>query len=459
MLADPHKLGNPDAFDALADLFLGQDHKVHAHEAAMGLPVGQGGGAGRATSLHAGKEGEESGNPASPAKLTLVSDSDDPSGGGPAAAPCIEALALGHLPVMAAAWASQYARHAADRVQAPIAFIRLSGQDVRIELHSPAGAKPQASRAFADAPAALEFVSRLAGRVILMTDTGREAELAQTPGIDRVTLLTSGDEAGIVAAYGLLKTLAQRLRAARGAGAESALRVAVMGAPPARAEFVIERLRDASHAFLNLDLKSDACIARIEAGSPGIQLYAGPLAGPVADLLLLITHTNPGRTTPPKEPTPAPTTSGMPIPAIAVPVKPQEPMGLPETFLGTTIDSLTIFIQGLDPLAARCPYAEEIELALDEDGVLHLLARAEGYGQRGRALERLTVASAWAEMHRRVLQLTLKDIQRPIAGLTPVMHVLTDQPAAWRTLLDSPVRVHMLSPVTVGSEWTCAPVN
>lgn len=481
MIADPHKLGNPDAFDALADLFLGQMNAVQAHDAALGATPRTRSGADR-TALHAPSREVSSSHKLTLADVRPTHDADCDRKLPPVEVPPrIEALVLGHLPVMASAWAAQYARHVADRIQKPVAAIRLAGgggDHVRIELHTPAGSGNAGPRAATNIIAAVEAVRKHAARIILMTDTGREPELAQTAGIDRVTLLTSGDEAGIVAAYGLIKTLAQRLKAAHGPGGEAVLRVAVMGAPPARAEFVVERLRDAARAFLGIELPSDACIARIGPGPVGAELFDGCMDAPVQDLVGMLNTTVATPRLARVEPEAAAT--HVEVTEVAEPVVAKiEP---PVAAIGTGQPagaraesschatgpaashahpgSLSGFVSGLVSMAARYPHAEEIELALDDEGGLHVLGRAEAYAQRARTLERLMAAAAWAETNRKVLQLTLGDSAKTLANRPAVMHVFTDQPVSWRQLLDSPLRVHMLAAVTTHApDWACAPVN
>lgn len=124
--------------------------------------------------------------------------------------------------------------------------------------------------------------------------------------------------------------------------------------------------------------------------------------------------------------------------------------------------SLTLHIPGLMALEARCPLAPEVELAIDEFGAMHALARAESHAQAARALQRLMIASSWAESNRRVLELTLRGGgSRWIGAGAPTMHVFTDQPKLWRGMLESPLKLHLLAVVdrAANPDWVCAELN
>ncbi|MGD9688781.1 MAG: hypothetical protein AB7K52_02520 [Phycisphaerales bacterium] len=501
MIADPHKLGNPDAFDELADLFLGQMGTVHAHDAALGaIPMAR---SSDRTDPPASR------GPITPAerapsapRLTLVSDRAEapaPRTWGPPVDRCpiehtprIEVLLLGHLPVMAAAWVGQYVRHVADRVQAPVALARLSAGSLRVELHAPAGCRPEVVSGNT-LESALRTMHASARRVVIVTPSAREMEAVASAGVSRVSLLTSGDEAGIVAAYGIVKSVAQRLRDGRGIDPASVLRVAVMGAPPGRAEFVINRLRDASRAFLGLDLQADTCIPRIgmTPGQSGLPLFDGPFDAPIDDLVAMVglgpvaradVSAPPSGAGKPGVSTRASDEHVLHIADAPVPDDlPSEPEGdsrahtsedpvMPAADEESARDAdvvLSAFIPGLERLVARCPYAEEIELAAEEPAPgaaarrLHLLVRAERYADRARAMERLAIASDWARAHRRLLELTTGEAAWTLSADAPQQHVFTDQPAAWRRLLDSHLRIHVLTPRTPVQhpDWACAPVN
>ncbi len=109
---------------------------------------------------------------------------------------------------------------------------------------------------------------------------------------------------------------------------------------------------------------------------------------------------------------------------------------------GAELD-LAHFVPGLAGIAARCPYAEEVQLAVDALGRLHLLARADD--DDASAIEWLTVASAWATEHLKLLGMTLPTAQRLDESLRPTLHLFSDRASRVRRLLDTDMRVHVLA--------------
>lgn len=515
---------DPAAFDALADLFLGSNGSVAAHDAAMGVaPRGMRGSAGGGSSVGAGATNQEAAAaPTAPGvhvgregpRLVLVNDLNParevcPEPGSAGAGPTprarreraargvagedeggsggmsrgVEVVILGHLPVMASAWASQYARHAADRVQGPVAVARVSGGRVRIEMVPPAGgvvggvvgglaeARGLEAGAARDLDAALSLIRETARRVIVFGEGVLEERAARAQGVSRVTLLSSGDEAGVVAAYGIVKRLAGAI-GDRAEGEGPVLHVAVMGAPPARADYVLDRLERACRTFLRLPLRRDTCIARIGGGPVGVEVYDGPLDAPVEDLVAMLavgevggpafesvgTEGAPGPETAPAQYAAPSATPPSPLSDVASDVGAErcgDGASAPDGLLSDLVCA------GLGTLEARCPGAPEVEIALDESGVLHVLARAEAYAEPGRALVRLATAAGWAWANRRVLGLTRAPGGPMIdESAAVVSHLFTDQPARWRGLLDAPIRMHVMLPARpAAGAWACADLN
>jgi hypothetical protein len=411
----------------------------------------------------------------------------------------VESLVLGHLPVMTSAWAAQYVRRCAEGHAAPVAVVRITGGLVRVELH---GAPAALAGTDEDAGAcecledALLLAGRCCARVIVFPESKAEAEAAGASGVTQVTLLTSADESGVVAAYRSLKAMAQALNG-------RSCHAVVMGAPPDRADFAARRLADACRQFLGLSLSFGEPIPRIGGGPVGRTLFSGPARVPVAEMLTAVraaavgprrrTHPALRATDQPTTPHPSAESAAPPIPDVtAVPVdesalhaamrgpaaRQSLPANPPEAVhsaiptpapavdphpAATHADSLlAAHIPGLCPMAARCPFADDVELAFDAHGGLHLLAGAVGLTRDQRTIETLTAAAAWAQTNIRVLALTLPEGKRLVPdGVRPTLHLFTDRPAAFRTLLDSPIRVHLLAPIVKvrNADWFCAALN
>ncbi len=132
-----------------------------------------------------------------------------------------------------------------------------------------------------------------------------------------------------------------------------------------------------------------------------------------------------------------------------------EPKAAAETSRG----ALAAFIAGFTATAVRCPYADEVEIAIDTEGRLHLLARSESPSSDDRVIGGLMVAAAWAESHAPLLRPAIPGMH-PGNG-TPMLHLFTSTPKASRRLADTSLRLHLLAAVKVGdrSGWYCAELN
>jgi hypothetical protein len=114
---------------------------------------------------------------------------------------------------------------------------------------------------------------------------------------------------------------------------------------------------------------------------------------------------------------------------------------------------LARFVAGLSPLPVRAPGHERIEIAVDADGVLHLLAREI-------ALRELPVVERWVHAHRELIAMACPQHRFDPAGRT-LCHVFASEPISVADLHASNLRLHVLAPVSVGDKtaWYAAPLN
>ena len=115
---------------------------------------------------------------------------------------------------------------------------------------------------------------------------------------------------------------------------------------------------------------------------------------------------------------------------------------------------MSSLIPGLTPLESRCPKAGRVELATDEQGRLHLVARSGA--DPTQPVDALIAASAWAREHLALLLRAEPTLAPPSpdpeADSSPVLHLVTTEPKLIRPLLDADVRVHLLTEVEVGGQ-------
>ncbi len=399
--------------------------------------------------------------------------------------PTLEGLILGHLPVLAAAWVMQYARHEADNTGAPVGVIKLRAGQASVELVGYHGEEPPA---LGDLGSGLSWGLARAARWLIRVDELSEARLAELGVFGTLTLLTGADEAAVVASYRTLKALLRR-------GEEDLppVRLAIMGSTPERASDAGAKLARTTELHLGRRIEATACIARIGPGAT-TSVYRGALEGTVEEALALIRRLADGiGASAAAEPRPlvspptsvlrlaAPSSDGEepdPPAAISVPVgerirRGSEPVSgarpSPERAAPEAGRPLARHIAGLSPLTVTCPYWPQIELAVGPEGGLHLLlacAGDDGAAERA-GVGQLASAASWARAHAGILRLAHAALANGHAGSgldagrEPVLHLLTPHPARARHLLDSGVRVHFLAEVRVGDQrgWVCAELN
>lgn len=110
-------------------------------------------------------------------------------------------------------------------------------------------------------------------------------------------------------------------------------------------------------------------------------------------------------------------------------------------------------VDGLEPLAPRCPGRETVELAADASGRLHLLVREDG-------LRDLTFVERWAVAHRELLAMACPVLRQLRPG-TVRGHVFTEEPLRVADLHGTDLQLHVLAPVEVEGRqgWYAAALN
>lgn len=454
--------GRSDPFDTLADLFLGPPVRV---EATSPAPLRLVGDNPSITPPEGTAPREIPRAPHRPAPMPMPPQQDglalDSSTRGGVA---IEGLVLGHLPIFASAWATQYAKHVAETSRVPVAFLRFTGDRASLDLYLPGPLSEPIPTGAATLAEAIVVASARAPRWIVRLPDACEPDLADG-AVDVLTLLTGADEAAVVACYRTLKSLSAGTtdRDSDEIAGPDLWRVAVMGSDPVKAGQAGTKVRRAAEAFLEASLDISACVARIGV-LKSAQLFDGTATMPWRDALRLVRST-PQTAPPPHTPTPPDGRSGpkpgpasSPAPAPRIEVRPiaNDPSRLEARSIPPASQSAskppveTPAIPGLRPSAARCPACPAIELASDAAGRLHLIAAVDSPD----AVAALLAVSAWAKEHAALLSLA----DRALVNLTdPTLHCLTTEPAGVRRLLDTSIRVHAV--VRVGSQTALVDLN
>ncbi len=394
--------------------------------------------------------------------------------------PHVECLLLGHLPVLGGPWVAQYADRLAEE-HGDAALVQLRPGDCSIEVFSPLttdDAAAEVGRPTTEPADSAEQAIRLIGPTVqrwaVRVDGGDHARLLRCGVFDSITLLGGADEAAIVAAYRTFKELA-----AAGEQLERplpALRYAVVGADEGASASAQNRIAQAARSFLQLAIEPAAAVRKIRPMNvaqvgrwTSVPQFADCLAwisGAVSRPIRLST----AAPVPPVAPerahdVPDPiagvcrsiaddgvTTDTPAVPAAVMQAVAPSTEASPEQRLA----SLTSHLPSLTPMAARCPRAASVELAIDADGRLHLLVRSDVSD----AVSNLLAASAWAIEHRDVLALTQPDVEIDV-DRSPMLHLFTDAAVTVRGLIDSQIKLHLLAESVNADRtiWVCVDLN
>lgn len=392
----------------------------------------------------------------------------------------IELAVVGHLPVRAGVWLTPYA-DAIAREQGPTALLRLDPDVASLLLLRPSDDDAPPAPENATLPEAIEQLARAADTWILRPPPNTPLQQLVEAGADRLTILSSADEAAVVAAYQLIKDLVE---AAEHAGCKlPAMGLAVLGSDRHAAERMRQRLNRTTNTFLGIELPMTACICQMQ---PTIRAadfgrYTNEPPRTIGVYLDLIHDAiDPTERTPPVHAEPGP-------PVVQVPSRPTpravDPAAIPRSKVAQparikvppkpTIDvepkqpdralepdekgapvPLAKYVDALTELSAvRCPGHELVELGVDKSGRIHVLAREA-------QLRDLRIVETWAKAHRELIAMACPDQQFDPAGKI-VSHVFTDTPATVADLHASDLHLHVLTPVMVEGRqgWYAAPLN
>ncbi len=459
-----------DAFDALADLFLGGSSdafgagSVAAGAGSAAARPGVGGDA-RATREEldllgvtvaggawglVGVEAEErvaSGATPAPCDATEGerTQGDGGSGGGGGVRRAAEVVLIGNVPGFPSAWLAQIAGR--DAATGAVMVIDARGAGVRVQCF---GARVGSAR---DVAGAIDVGAAACVRVMLCCDASEVPEILSVGLASRVRLISGADEASVVAAYRLIKSV---MSGASESG--TTISVCFVGADQPTAAAAAKRLSDATMKFIGVHVEMENAVARL--GGAGAlaasEVFEGRRDRSGCELAMQVARAGAARTIAAPAAAERTRSSRLLVEEVTPEVVPMTPSVEPETVdleiacvkaeprveaeggAGEgEMESLASVIGGLIALRARCPHAPAVELALDAAGGLHVIAA----GDRPGVVAELATARAWAVTHREVLALTTT---RAIASGEPVSHVLSERPSALRHLLDAGLRVHAM---------------
>ena len=412
----------------------------------------------------------------------------------------VEVVLPGHLPILSGPWIAQYADRVAEHAGGRTALVQLRNDrtalelfnppDDQVRLLSPAGAIRERPGSFSQAVAATApYVSRW----LIRWEGNDYANLVTRKGITSISLLGGTDEAAIVAAYRTIKNIVLASRETE--TTVPMISYATVGADAASARRAVARLAQSARRFLGTEVREGIVIPRMR---PLFAEQVGRWPGRtnLSQVLQQIIHQHEKYSAPPVESAPAINPQKAEAETEQVPaaendelIMPPEPASAEkdrsviqravaashvvadlhpyaptsDLFTGsdtagkeaksssdvnnltgeqaeTFNDRLVNHIVGLIPLSATCPFAQDVELAVDKTGTLHLLTVFEGDDDR---TAQLLAAESWLKQHGELIKLAHPHLNID-TGRQSVMHMFTTAARRARPLLDSSVRLHLL---------------
>lgn len=442
-------------FDALADLFLGPASEPPADtDVPSDLPTDL-----PTESTSAALDDLELPDAPTSTASDAPAASDRQSAGKPARKPGIEAILLGHMPVLASAWVRQHAAMRARELGGSVALIRLQGGTLTVDLIGDligdlsgnlsadrTGTEGFSAQTPATTPAeAMALARRHASEVLIRVDETAEPELFGSRAVDRFTVLSGTDDAAVVGAYRALKAAGPLID-------DRPVQVAWLASDEARLAEARQKLDTAVEHFLTVAVEHQQTTQRIDT-SIASTIYRGPCTEPVKALLAALATAEPIARAAVEAPPRQAHTSSEQAPTLSARNEPK-PRVVPQR--SPTAASL---IAGLTPINLTCPDATGIDFFTDDAGALHIAAIADmtrAFQSPAEAIEHLLAAKAWATKNSDLLARAVPSLR---TAAEPEVHLITDQPKQVRGLLDTAIRLHALVLIGTGTNTQRATIE
>ena len=258
---------------------------------------------------------------------------------------------------------------------------------------------------------------------------------------DCVTLLSGADQAAVVGAYRLLKGLIS----ASGNSVElPSIRLIIVGAEERAASDAASRIVQTAHHQLDVQIEVGHPLPAMGSTSNVISQVSFPRTRNIVDLMGCIRNSFGQNeeipTTPRFEESQEPTTVQEQVKM----VEPEEITAVSQSSpdpVPATASIYTVNVEGLLSITPRCPMAEHVELAVDGEGRMHVLANAEDFRD-------CAIVAAWFGRHHKLIVMACGgmgiDTEKP-----PVQHLFTDDAVSVADLHGSGVRLHLIAEVEV----------
>ncbi len=359
----------------------------------------------------------------------------------------VELLIPAHLPVQGGLWLVPYAGRAAD--EGNTMLVRMHDETIdfasignmRVELESCRSIETILSNI--DSPVS---------HWIFQPPSDGDAVSLLHGDPDIITLLSGADQAAVVSAYRLLKSF---VTASKDQDSLPPIRIVIVGAEERAANDASSRIVQTAKHQLGITVEVGHPLPAMGSQSKVQSQCSIPRSSNLIDLLSRLRAS--------VAPEDSLETTERVLPEF--PVEEVEdkttPLIMEESEQDVLIEEaavkeviaceskLSSYVDGLLSIKPRCPEHMDIELALDGEGNIHVLAHAESFRET-------TIVAAWASKHRELIRMACGGIELNATG-DVIQHFFTDDPVSVAELHGTGVKLHLLTEVQTGG--TCVPFS
>jgi hypothetical protein len=366
----------------------------------------------------------------------------------------IELLLPAHLPVQGGLWLVPYAGREAGG--GTVVLVRMHEETVDVAVLGKGDVTLEGCTSIEEA---LERVTIPNVHWIVQPPTDSDPASLLHCDADRVTLLSGADQAAVVGAYRLLKGL---ISTSGGSFELPNIQLVIVGAEERAATDAASRIIQTAHHQLDVHIEVGPALPAMNSSTKVISQVSFPRSSNVVDLLSRIRTAEVTKDEIPTTPRISEQTEVALEPESKSPTVHDEPMDFEQekTRVSDTpsskqepSDSYASYVDGLLAITPRCPEHDQIELALDTNGCLHLLANAND-------MRDASIVCAWAVRHHDLLSMACGGLKINRSS-APVTHLFASDAVSVADLHGTGVRLHLLTNVEVDGKvgQYCTPLN
>lgn len=286
--------------------------------------------------------------------------------------PQIEVILQAPLPGLASSWVQHHARAQASS-QGQLTLIRAGRSSCRVDrLHVRAGGyAPAPGTLHTDLRQALHAARSVSARTVIAPSEGDEHALLLSSACTHITLICGCDQSSVVGAYRRLKRLAELFTSTSNNPSTTPvtpeIRILFVGSDEHTAKAAFARLSDAASSFLRMPLAMLTPVHRLSPAGNVLAdtLYDGPLTLELTEALTILATVNPAPAHTP-EPTPRRTDISPISPRTRRLLTDEELAGLIE-FIPSTSSSSSSLRDDTTPILDAAAEAIRAEFDLDFD--------------------------------------------------------------------------------------------